>query len=804
VFFRSKGHRAKLSLFEKLVNEFSKFDQNSLDFQHEVDRFLKTKKAGKVFKHALENPNFFRLGPLLFSRKIHTLVADTPKPKATDGENASDQDRREKEIAKEQMIATVLIGKLDQLIIDSPFKLGFSGVISFQKLQFKHFNNHSSLSIFQLIAKAVKKHYGLEASLMAMKLADFYPQLTTLEKDALHVHEAMRQICSDRGHTFLHERDVESFKFYFEYDKEFSHNFVDILAFLCSPHEVVKLEPDLYKSPINDRFYLMRHWTAEEGVKEKIVKLSKNASSYLVKFSKPVFERIRKDPHQMKAAQLIDKNAVTLISGRGGTGKTEVVSTVLNEIEAIIGLDKARAKKECDYYNRLICHCKNDDQDSADDIIIKEDAEIIKTNRAEYTSNLLLPDPFANYDVKVDITDVEIKIVAQFSKWMTENGKDNPLSRVWKDDPKLRLDAVKDNEEDLDEKETELKYVLCVAPTGKAASVMRKRTGKKAFTIHQILASYKMNQKIGSDIPWKYSYIQVIAVDECSMVSVELFHMFLKYMFQEAKLIKIILLGDLYQLPSIDPGNFMEDLFYALKPHGFVAELKTNHRSEGSLIFDNAEKIRNQHMPMFAKGFQLITHKKPINLPGFVKAGAHILAPVTKISDQVKLRSTFNELQIPMEKQSSYLSLLRNHRDQFNLDDQRTSQFIAFKNVEADYVNQICCKVYNNHLIFEHPDGDENKKIIRTFFMKDKIMCTKNNDITIMRQKEDNNENIDKMKNEIQEGLENTAEKKDAIYIADGKDRLMNGSVFELVKVRYTNLLSVELKKNILPFFSDW
>jgi hypothetical protein len=36
------------------------------------------------------------------------------------------------------------------------------------------------------------------------------------------------------------------------------------------------------------------------------------------------FERIRADPLQRKAAECIARNVMTVISGRGGTGKTEV------------------------------------------------------------------------------------------------------------------------------------------------------------------------------------------------------------------------------------------------------------------------------------------------------------------------------------------------------------------------------------------------------------------------------------------------------------------------------------------------
>ena len=69
---------------------------------------------------------------------------------------------------------------------------------------------------------------------------------------------------------------------------------------------------------------------------------------------------------------------------------------------------------------------------------------------------------------------------------------------------------------------------------------------------------------------------------------------------------KVVLLGDHLQLPSVDPGNFMEDLYVAMRPQEFVVNLRTNHRSEGSLIFENATKISQRQMPIFdeTRGFR--------------------------------------------------------------------------------------------------------------------------------------------------------------------------------------------------------
>ena len=45
-----------------------------------------------------------------------------------------------------------------------------------------------------------------------------------------------------------------------------------------------------------------------------------------------------------------------------------------------------------------------------------------------------------------------------------------------------------------------------------------------------------------------------------------------------SKVQKLVILGDIDQLPSIAPGNVLGDFFHGLKEKGLVVELKTNHR----------------------------------------------------------------------------------------------------------------------------------------------------------------------------------------------------------------------------------
>ena len=85
-----------------------------------------------------------------------------------------------------------------------------------------------------------------------------------------------------------------------------------------------------------------------------------------------------------------------------------------------------------------------------------------------------------------------------------------------------------------------------------------------------------------------------------------------------------------------------------------VVELKTNHRSEGNLIFDNATKISRQQIPEFDKsaGFSLIVpgSSNVYKLPPKIRQGTVKLAPSTLkpldtvVTRRVSLISTLGKI----------------------------------------------------------------------------------------------------------------------------------------------------------------
>ena len=94
------------------------------------------------------------------------------------------------------------------------------------------------------------------------------------------------------------------------------------------------------------------------------------------------------------------------------------------------------------------------------------------------------------------------------------------------------------------------------------------------------------------------------------------------------------------------------------------------------LCFDNLSDLSCSE-----KGFSLLLPSSDDAhfLPNSVRHGAHNLAPVTKASHRVRTEARVEEHQFPAEKREVYLSLLWEHRAAFGIQDQVTSQIIAFR-----------------------------------------------------------------------------------------------------------------------------
>lgn len=137
--------------------------------------------------------------------------------------------------------------------------------------------------------------------------------------------------------------------------------------------------------------------------------------------------------------------------------------------------------------------------------------------------------------------------------------------------------------------------VFMAAPTGRAAKRMSEATGKEAKTIHRLL-EMGMSEEEELFTKTEESPLQcdVIIVDEASMIDILLMHNLLKAISLGTRL---IIVGDVDQLPSVGPGNVLRDLIESNCVK--VVKLKDIFRqSSKSMITLNAHKINNGEMPV--------------------------------------------------------------------------------------------------------------------------------------------------------------------------------------------------------------
>lgn len=129
------------------------------------------------------------------------------------------------------------------------------------------------------------------------------------------------------------------------------------------------------------------------------------------------------------------------------------------------------------------------------------------------------------------------------------------------------------------------------APTGRAAKRMSETTGFEARTIHRMLevnggvegtGGFERNEKNPLET-------DVIIIDEMSMVDITLMYALLKAVLAGTRL---ILVGDVNQLPSVGPGAVLKDIIESNQFHT-VKLNKIFRQASTSDIVVNAHKINN-------------------------------------------------------------------------------------------------------------------------------------------------------------------------------------------------------------------
>ncbi|XP_046729054.1 DNA helicase B [Silurus meridionalis] len=520
-----------------------------------------------------------------------------------------------------------------------------------------------------------------ETTLQDFKSCELFSKMSPEYQNALNVYDEIKSYCSRSGHTYIDRKVLEQ-----RMKMQMPENKVwDALAFLRT-QGVLMVEKEKialknlynYEKDIAECLQQLiegEPWKIDLDVREVLraeqrkrirVPLSTNTGSSasgtnrednkserefasdLDVDEEPEATAINLDPDQVQAAEMMCANAVTVISGKGGCGKTTVVS-----------------------------------------VIFKAAMEQQEKNGAVDESN-------------------------------EKEGEQ-------KEDEKMPI------------------KVLLTAPTGRAASLLTKKTSFTAYTMHQVLWSYMLAKKCpsGNPLNWKFAKVRVLVVDEGSLVCVQTLSSILSILINHAQLQKFIILGDIRQLPSIEPGNVLNDLFNSLKKVNWAIEMRTNHRAESELIVQNAGLIadmgvKKKFYPINYDATVDLGEKFTSNLPSNDKSFIEILLPKNEKDDDL---------------QNSIKSLLNGKAP--GLMDDASSQFIAYKRTECALINELCCKHYSGHTT-------KNCKNKMDFQINDKVCCTRNGYVT------------DKDKKE--EAAKDKKDEADGIKIP--KERLCNGEIF--------------------------
>lgn len=179
--------------------------------------------------------------------------------------------------------------------------------------------------------------------------------------------------------------------------------------------------------------------------------------------------------------------------------------------------------------------------------------------------------------------------------------------------------------------------VLLAAPTGRAARRMSEATGCPAMTIHRLLGvrsvgdgdderDFFKNEGLsggpagtpGANDPFgdagrggksgkgqNYSYFErgednpleadVVIIDEMSMVDMNLFHYLLKAVPVGARL---VLVGDVNQLPSVGPGCVLQDLIESQAFHTIMLRNVFRQASESDIVMNAHRILEGASLPM--------------------------------------------------------------------------------------------------------------------------------------------------------------------------------------------------------------
>ncbi|XP_005097102.2 uncharacterized protein LOC101855638 [Aplysia californica] len=604
------------------------------------------------------------------------------------------------------------------MALNTPWEFGFREIIS-QKLHI----------------------LGTEASLSSYDKAGYLSRIPQMEKDALFIYEVLKTDGRKYGHFFSSLRQLKmSAHFHtLKYVISGEQRWTAALDYL-EVHKVVKVET----FDCDKNVFLYQNWKAEvdvaDGILEVMEKHKREPLRWRINFnSADDFKAMRSDQTQMKALHLMSSLPVTVLSGRGGCGKTTVVTTLLQHLCEM----KRRELEETTDEESVLS--QNVELGSQSD----DDRDLFASSNVSRIPNTF-PQTDSGQTSGYHVTKLATARDAKHKGWSSqvagrsfvsenndaqttsETGKSSEvgdgsmtgrLKSDWASEPgdnscyraglkkAVVCDLMKNlkqmRPEDCGEVKKFKQKILLTAPTGKAARLLGCKARLPSATLHSVIVSRQNYlQKKSTPTPddeeaeksWKFENVEILVVDECSLVSVCLFATILNILLRHARLRKLILLGDVRQLPSIGPGNFLQDMFSSLRnmgpQFGFSMELTQNHRSESRLIVENAGLISRRELPTFDD-----------------RQGFHFIEISNEGDDN--------------ERDQIIRELLTGCWD---MKDHVQSQFVTFRNNHCKAINELCCLHYNSHSITVPSFSGRKERF--DFQIGDKICLKKNNLVT--------------------------------------------------------------------------
>lgn len=191
--------------------------------------------------------------------------------------------------------------------------------------------------------------------------------------------------------------------------------------------------------------------------------------------------------------------------------------------------------------------------------------------------------------------------------------------------------------------------ILLAAPTGRAAKRMQEATGYEAKTIHRLLEVGRNSSDDDRNLFFERDEdnpleAEVIIIDEMSMVDINLFRALLRAIEVGTRL---ILVGDVDQLPSVGPGQVLKDLIDSNAFHVVILEHIFRQAKTSDIVL-NAHRInKGEKIPYTneSKDFFILKRDNPDvilkhmvqlirdKLPGYVNATSfdiQVLTPMRK------------------------------------------------------------------------------------------------------------------------------------------------------------------------------